>query len=132
MNTIGVVAAVSSFLAIWFGHVAVRKIEFSAPRLRTPAALFILLGILLEGLAASTAALPAAAAFGIVGFTFLWDALELKRQEGRVRKGHAPANPRNPRHAEILTAPGSQATTLNRLKREPAALPGRIGRGIIY
>jgi hypothetical protein len=62
------------------------------------------------------------AACGILGTTLLWDALELRRQERRVRKGHAPANPRNPRHARIL-AESPAATTLNLLKREPLGRP---------
>ena len=69
MNYIGVVAAFSAFLAIWFGHVAVRKIEFSAPDLWVPAALLFSLGLLLELLALTTRALPASTALGIVGIT---------------------------------------------------------------
>jgi hypothetical protein len=55
---------------------------------------------------------------GIIGITFLWDALEFKRQERRVIGGHAPANPKNPRHLKILTEHAS-ATTLDFLDREP-------------
>ena len=50
--------------------------------------------------------------------TVLWDALEFTRQHRRVVKGHAPANPSNPRHARIL-AEHSNATTLDLLKRDP-------------
>jgi hypothetical protein len=55
---------------------------------------------------------------GIIGITFLWDALEFKRQQKRVKTGHAPANPKNPRHLKILTEHAS-ATTLDLLDREP-------------
>ena len=41
-------------------------------------------------------------ATGILGVTLLWDSFEFWRQQKRVIKGHAPANPDNPRHARIL------------------------------
>ena len=116
MNPIGVVAAISAFLSIWFGHVAVRRLEFAVRRLWLCAAGFLIMGLLLEGLALVTAGAIASTAFGIVGITFLWDALELWRQERRVRKGHAPANQQNPRHAAILNEPGSRATTIDVVK----------------
>jgi hypothetical protein len=59
---------------------------------------------------------------GILGFTFLWDALELTRQQNRIKKGHAPANPDNPRHARILQEHAS-ATTVDLLKRDPLGKP---------
>ena len=139
MNYIGLVAAVAAFLAIWFGHVAVRKIEASAQRLWLPAVAFVAAGLLLEGIALVTPDTVIATAAGIIGITFLWDALELRRQEKRVRKGHAPANPRNPRHAAMLAGSESKATTEDLLKREPAEeLPEKQTRtsveerGIIY
>jgi hypothetical protein len=56
---------------------------------------------------------------GILGVTLLWDALEIAvRQPKRINHGHAPANPNNPRHAEIL-ATHPEATTINWLDREP-------------
>jgi hypothetical protein len=42
------------------------------------------------------------AVLGILGITLLWDALEMTRQQRRICKGHAHANPDNPRHARIL------------------------------
>ncbi len=118
MNVVGLVAAVSAFLAIWFGHVAVRKVEAVAPALWLPISLCIGLGLVLE-IASLEAGVALSTACGIVGITLLWDALELIRQQARVRKGHAPANPRNPRHARMLAAPQSRATTVNLLAREP-------------
>jgi hypothetical protein len=54
---------------------------------------------------------------GIAGTTLWFDALELRRQYKRVIKGHAPANPHNPRHAPHLAT--GQATTTNWLDRAP-------------
>ncbi len=106
MNPVGLAAGASAFLGIWLGHVSVRKIEFSSTTLWLPASSFIGLGLFLEALSVVVHALPASAALGIAGLTLLWDALELKRQENRVRRGHAPANPNNPRHLEMKNAGG--------------------------
>jgi hypothetical protein len=54
----------------------------------------------------------------ILGVTLLWDALEFFRQQKRVKHGHAPANPNNPRHAKIL-AEYPDATTIDWLNRSP-------------
>jgi hypothetical protein len=139
MNYIGLLAAVSAFLGIWIGHVAVRKIEASAEKLWLPAAAFVAAGLLMEGIALVTSSVAVATAAGIIGITLLWDALELQRQEKRVKKGHAPANPRNRRHAAMLAARDSKATTEDLLKREPTEeSPARETplsvdeRGIIY
>jgi len=118
-NTLGLVAALTAFLTIWFGHVAVRKIEFVAPTLRVPMAIFAALGIFTEYLSLLVDGSWLKAVLGISGITFLFDAFELFRQQRRIRKGHAPANPNNPRHAAILAEPNSHATTLDLLKREP-------------
>ncbi len=135
MNIIGPIAAASAFCAIWFGHMAVRKIEFRAASLAVPAILFLGSGLLLEWLSVRTPVVPLSAALGIVGITLLWDVLELARQQRRVRKGHAPANPLNPRHAAFLAEPGSHATPVNFLKRDPKSDPRLMNveeRGIIY
>jgi hypothetical protein len=115
MNTLGVIAAFSAFLGIWLGHVAVRKIEFLSPTLWLPTAAFAVLGILLEYWSLITDHWSLNTTLGILGITFLWDALEFTRQQRRVCKGHAPANPRNPRHASIL-AKHPTATTVDLLK----------------
>jgi hypothetical protein len=124
MNFIGVIAALATFLSIWFGHVAVRKIEFVSPTIWIPATTFIVLGLIAEFFSLSTVNRPLSTVFGILGITLLFDALEFKRQQNRVKKGHAPANPNNPRHAHILSHPNFHATTLDLLKREPV---GRAG-----
>lgn len=116
INTIGAVCAITTFLNIWIGHVSVRAIEARSERLWQPMAVFIIAGILsLEG---STRSIGGSqAVLGITGVMFLWDAFELYRQHKRVRIGHAPADPRNPRHQFLLkTYP--TATTVNLLQRE--------------
>ena len=118
MNFIGVVAALAAFFSIWFGHVAVRKIEFVSPTIWIPTTIFATLGLIVEILSLSTINRLPSTVFGILGITLLFDALEFPRQQNRVRKGHAPANPGNPRHAKIL-AEHSSATTSDLLKREP-------------
>jgi hypothetical protein len=119
MNWIGLVAALTAFLSIWGGHVAVRKIEFVSPTIWLPTMIFAVSGVVVEILSLSTVNRPLSAVFGITGITLLWDALEFTRQQKRIVKGHAPANPNNPRHACILAEPNSHATTLNLLKCEP-------------
>ena len=77
-----------------------------------------MLGLITEYFSLMTDNLPLKTAFGILGITLLWDALEFTRQQKRILKGHAPANPNNPRHARIL-AEHKSATTLDLLKRDP-------------
>ncbi len=120
MNTLGPIAAISAFLAIWFGHVAVRKIEFVSPTIWLPTLLFAAVGLTLEWFSLSTFNLQLSAVLGILGVTLLFDALEFTRQQRRIRKGHAPANPHNPRHAKIL-AECPAATTADLLKRVPVS-----------
>jgi hypothetical protein len=118
INTIGLVAATATFFGIWFGHVAVRKIEFVAPNIWLPTLGALAIGLGLEAAALMASSLQASAFFGILGITFLWDAFEFTRQQNRIKKGHAPANPDNPRHARIL-AEYPDATTIDWLNRNP-------------
>jgi hypothetical protein len=123
INTLGLVAAITAFLTIWWGHIAVRKIEFVSPTIWLPTIIFTTLGIMAEAFSLSTINRPLSLVFGIFGITLLFDAFEFTRQQKRIRKGHAPANPNNPRHAKILAEPNSHATTRDLLKREPAGKP---------
>ena len=121
-NLIGLAAAAATFLGVWIGHVSVRKIEREVERIRIPSVVALILGISLQlvSLWATSRALSAFCA--ILGVTLLWDSLEFHRQQKRVQEGHAPANPRNPRHARIL-ADYPSATTIDWLAREPRGTP---------
>jgi uncharacterized membrane protein len=120
MNVLGLTSAITAFLAIWFGHVGVRKIEAASRTVLVPIISAVLLGLIVEYLSVISENIHLKAIFGIVGVTLLWDGFEFIRQQKRIRKGHAPANPNNPRHAAILAEPNSHATTRDLLKREPA------------
>lgn len=118
INSLGSIAALTAFFSIWIGHVTVRKVEFISPSLRLPTFLFASAGLALEYGSMLSANRALAVVFGIAGITLLWDALELTRQQRRICKGHAPANPKNPRHAAILVE-YPRAMTIDLLKREP-------------
>ena len=122
INTLGLVAAVTAFLTIWIGHVAVRKVEAESLNIKMPMFIAIALGLVAEFGALSTTNRPLSTALGILGITLLWDAFEIYRQQNRIKHGHAPANPNNPRHAKILKE-YSSATILDLLKRDPVGRP---------
>jgi hypothetical protein len=121
INLLGLIAALTAFFSIWFGHVAVRKIESISPTLWIPATIFVILGLSCEWISLKAFSLQIATIFGILGITLLFDAFELTRQQRRIMKGHAPANPDNPRHAKILKEYPA-ATAIDLLKREPMGL----------
>jgi hypothetical protein len=114
--------ALATFLGIWWGHVGVRWLEARSVRVGPPAALLIVAGLGLNLFALLSASLTVAGVCSIIGITLLWDAFELHRQQKRVQKGHAPANPANPRHAAYLAA-GGPVTTVDLLDREPIGQP---------
>jgi len=115
----GLWMALATFLAIWWGHVGVRWLEANSVRVGPPATALVVAGLALNFYALSSASLAVAGVCSIIGITLLWDAFELYRQQKRVQKGHAPANPANARHAAYLAAAGSRATTVDLLKHEP-------------
>jgi hypothetical protein len=119
INWLGLASAGATFFGVWLGHVSVRKIEQAVTRIWIPAALALFLGLGLE-LASLLSPSPIGSTIsGILGVTLLWDALELAvRQPRRIQHGHAPANPNNPRHAQILAA-YPHATTFDWLNRDP-------------
>ena len=117
MNTIGFVVALATFLGIWFGHVVVRKIEFISPIIWLPAGIFTVLGIGFEYLGLRSAGRQLSVAFAIFGITLLWDALEFYRQQARIKIGHAPANPDNPRHVRIMK--NFPTATLDPFQQDP-------------
>ena len=117
MNTIGMIAAIATFFSVWFGHIAVRKIEYRSSTIWIPTTIFAALGIFAALLSLSIVHRPLSVALGILGITLLFDALEFTRQQNRIKKGHAPANPKNPRHAKILVE-HLAAATQDLLKRD--------------
>jgi hypothetical protein len=123
LNWIGPSAAAATFLGVWIGHVSVRKIERAVERIWIPVTLALLFGLGLELVSFLTSSLILSTICGILGVTLLWDALELAvRQPKRVKEGHAPANPNNPRHGQIL-ATHPKATTFDWLDRDPRGAP---------
>ena len=130
MNSIGVVAALTAFLSVWFGHVAVRKIEFISRTIWIPTSIFAGLGLLTSFLSLFTVNRPLSTVFGILGITLLFDAFEFTRQQKRIKKGHAPANPNNPRHAKFLADTSLHATTLDLLKRDPVGQPVNVEQDV--
>ncbi len=122
MNAVGLATALATFFGIWWGHVGVRLVERRVVRLWPPMLAAATLGLGLEIFSLWTDSRPLSAAAGVFGVTLLWDAFDLLRQEKRVRAGHAPANPDNPRHARIL-AESPSALTLDLLARDPVGRP---------
>ena len=90
----GPILAAITFGTIGFGHVAVRKFNYLYGTKPTP---FVFsLGLMFLFLSLFVRSDLASAILGIIGITTLWDSLELIRQEERIRRGHAPANPDRP------------------------------------
>ena len=118
INSVGLAAAFATFFGVWLGHVSVRKIEREAANLWMPALIALALGIGFEAASFLTSSLSLSAMYGILGVTLLWDSFEFYRQQKRIKHGHAPANPNNPRHAKIL-AEYPNATKVDWLKRDP-------------
>jgi hypothetical protein len=123
LNWLGPASAAATFFGVWIGHVSVRKIEREVERIWIPSTLALLLGIRLLTASFLTSNLILSTICGILAVTLLWDALELAvRQPARVKHGHAPANPNNPRHAKILTN-YPEATAIDLLDRDPRGFP---------
>lgn len=123
INWLGLASASATFLGVWIGHVSVRKIEREVERIWIPSTVVLLFGLELLLASFLTSNLILATICGILGVTLLWDALELAvRQPNRIKHGHAPANPNNPRHAKILAA-YPNATTVDWLDRDPRGFP---------
>ena len=78
---------------MWLGHVAVRKIEYISEKLWIPIVITLIIGLCVEVWSLLTDLLLLSTATGILGVTLLWDSFEFWRQQKRIIKGHAPANP---------------------------------------
>ena len=120
-NWLGVVAALATFVSVWLGHVSVRAVEYRAASLTPPTLVYLALSAAAYLGSALSGNVLVSAALGIAATTLWFDALELRRQYKRVIKGHAPANPHNPRHAPHLAA--GHATTTHWLDRAPGGHP---------
>ncbi len=120
-NWLGVVAALATFFSVWLGHVSVRAVEYRAASLTGPTIVYLALSTAAYLGSVLSSNVLLSAALGIAGTTLWFDALELRRQYKRVIKGHAPANPRNSRHAPHLAS--GHATTTHWLDREPSGRP---------
>lgn len=129
MNLVGLVAGIALFSGVWVGHVLVRKIEFHSTTLWMPGIGFALLGLVLGSVSLLVEERLISVGLGILGMTFLWDGLEFYRQQKRVIKGHAPANPANPRHRRILDRYPA-ATVYDLLDREPVCRPVSLEEAI--
>lgn len=123
LNWLGPASAAATFFGVWIGHVSVRRIEREVDRIWIPTMLALLFGFGLLLASFLTPNLILSAICGILAVTLLWDALELAvRQPRRIKHGHAPANPNNPRHAKIL-ATHPEATIIDWLDRDPRGTP---------
>ena len=123
LNWLGLASAAATFFGVWVGHVSVRKIEREVERIWIPATLALFLGIGLLIASFLTLSLILSTICGLLAVTLLWDALELAiRQPNRIKHGHAPTNPNNPRHVKILST-HPDATTIDWLDRDPRGFP---------
>jgi len=122
-NWLGIASAFATFFGVWIGHVSVRKIEREVECIWIPSTIAILFGLGLLLVSFLTSNLILSTICGILAVTLFWDALELAiRQPNRIKRGHAPANPNNPRHSRIL-ATYPNATTIDWLDRDPRGIP---------
>lgn len=122
LNPIGAYAAITTIISIWFGHVMVRTLEAKLTKLKPVIIICVILGVVMEFGSMIMVERSLSSILGILSITFFWDTLEIFRQERRVQKGYAPANPYNPRHAAIL-ANFPSATTVNLTARNPRGYP---------
>ncbi|NJC96467.1 MAG: DUF4491 family protein [Anaerolineae bacterium] len=123
LNWLGPASAAATFLGVWIGSRFGAEDRKGGGTHLDSRMLALLLGIGLLTASFLTSNLIPSAICGILAVTLLWDALELAvRQPNRVKRGHAPANPHNPRHARIL-ATYPEATTIDPLERDPRGSP---------
>lgn len=90
----GPILGVTTVVTIGAGHVMVRKLNYHFGTKPAPVAFLLGAAALMGSIFVASNTL--AGVLGIVGLTTVVDGIELIRQEERVRKGHAPENPRRP------------------------------------
>ena len=118
METAGLAAAAATFGSVWFGHVAVRFLEYRAAKLWPSRLLFGAAGAACIAASFLCSCPNGSIEFGILGVVFLYDIVELGRQQRRVSEGRAKANPANPRHRGAFES--GRALTEDLFAREPA------------
>lgn len=124
MQFSGMILGLAMFVGIWVGHVGVRWLEARSVHIGPPALALFVLGAGLNLAALFGSNLTLAGLGSVLGFIALYSAIEVGRQAWRVQHSHAPANPRNPRHAAYLRA--GKGTTVDLLKRDPLGVPQPI------
>lgn len=92
MRFAGILLGIFTMLSIGLGHVWVIKVEYHIGAHVWPVPVIIGAALVLASLWVDHVFLSAA--LGIFGFTVLWGAHELVRQEKRVERGWFPRNPR--------------------------------------
>ena len=90
----GVVLGIATVVTIGVGHVLVRKLNYHFGT--RPAPLAFVIGLVFMALSFIATQDTVSGLLGILAITTCWDGYELIRQEERVRKGIAPANPKRP------------------------------------
>jgi len=126
METAGIAAAVATFGSVWFGHVAVRFLEYRWTRLWPARTLFGVAGAACIAASFLCSCPNGSVEFGIIGIVLLYDIAELGRQQRRVREGRAKANPANARHKTVFES--GKALTADLFARDPAQPAYRDGR----
>ncbi len=90
----GPILAAVTVITIGLGHVMVRKVNYLFGTVPAIPLFFLGAEILTASVFMSSDLLSAV--MGIVGVTTVWDGVEILRQEKRIRRGHAPENPKRP------------------------------------
>ena len=102
IDSIGLVAALTTFFSIWFGHVAVRKIEAVSPSIWLSYVTGF--GVLLIIVSLFFGTIWISVLFGVFGASLIWGSTELKEQAVRAEIGWYPYNYRKilPPYAKVI------------------------------
>jgi hypothetical protein len=92
MNIEGIFVGLGAFVIIGILHPVVVRGEYHYGTRIWP--LFLVAGLACMGLSLLSEARLASDLLGVLGFSLFWSIHELYEQEGRVRKGWYPRNPR--------------------------------------
>ncbi|TAJ14421.1 DUF4491 family protein [Marinilabiliaceae bacterium JC017] len=92
LNLSGIILGLSTILSIWLGRWACIKGEYLFTKKIW--ILFLIIGIIMAGLALFTSSIIFSAIFSIIAFVFWWGIPEVIEQEQRVNKGWFTSNPK--------------------------------------